>query len=73
MHGFYFNMLFTAHHAKNMLNYEYFIAGQIMHIFLKCTRVGVGKYDEVIKYSAPILSSFLQCFLLNLCNNSDQS
>ena len=39
--------------------------------FLK--RARVGKCDEVIKYSAPMFSSFSQWFAPNLCNNSDQT
>ena len=53
-------MLVTRHHAKHMQNYEYLNWARIMHVFLKRTRV--GKCDEVIKYSAPIFSSFSRCF-----------
>ena len=53
-------MLVTRRHAKHMQNYEYPNWARIMHGFLKRTRI--GKYDEVIKYSAPMFSSFSQWF-----------
>ena len=60
-------MFITRHHVKHMLNYEYLTAALIY-----AWRTRVGKCDQVIKYSATILSSFSQCFM-NLCNNSDQT
>ena len=53
-------MLVTRRHAKHMQNYEYLNWARIMHGFLKRTRV--EKCDEVIKYSAPMVSSFSQLF-----------
>ena len=53
-------MLVTTHHVKHIPNYEYLTSARIMHIF---ESVRVGKFDKVIKYSAPIFSSFLQCFV----------
>ena len=53
-------MLVTGRQAKHMQNYDYLNWALIMHGFLKCTRV--GKCDEIIKYSGPMFSSFLQCF-----------
>ena len=53
-------MLVTRRHAKHMQN-EYLKWARIMHGFLK--RTGIGKCDEVIKYSASIFSSFSQCFV----------
>ena len=53
-------MLVTRCHAKHMQNYEYLNWTRIMHGFLK--RTHEGKCDEVIKYSSPIFSLFLQCF-----------
>ena len=61
-------MLVTGRHAKHMQNYLNW--AQIMHEF--CKRSRVGKCDEVIKYSAQMLSSFRNV-LLNVCNNSDQT
>ena len=52
-------MLVTRRHAKHMQNYEYLKGPESCMVFKK-TRV--GKCDEVIKYSAPMFSSFLQCF-----------
>ena len=46
-------MCATRHHAKHMLNYEYLTAARILHSVL----------GEVIKYIAPIFSSFSQCFV----------
>ena len=43
-----------------MQNYEYLNWANIMHGFIKGTRG--EKCDEVIKYSAPMFSSFTQCF-----------
>ena len=42
-------MFVTRRHAKHVLKYEYL-------------NWAVGKCDEVIKYSAPMFSSFSQCF-----------
>ena len=53
-------MLVTGRHAKHMENYDYLNWARIMHGFLKRTRV--GKCDEITKYSAPMFSSFSQCF-----------
>ena len=53
-------MLVTRLHAKYVQNYEYLNWARIMHVLLKRTRV--GKCDEVIKYSAPMFSSFSQWF-----------
>ena len=53
-------MLATRRHSKHMQNDEYLNWAQIMYVFLKRTRV--GKWDEVIKYGAPVVSSFWQCF-----------
>ena len=53
-------MVVTRRHAKHMQNYEYLNWARIMHGFKKGIRV--GKYDEVIKYSAPMCSSFSQWF-----------
>ena len=50
-----FLMHITTHHAKCMLNYGYLTSARIMHT---C----IGKCDDVVKYSAPIFSSFLHCF-----------
>ena len=55
-------MLVTMHHAKHVLIYEYLTSARTC-IFLKA---GVGKCDEVIKYSAPIFSSFCMFFFVNL-------
>ena len=54
-------MLVTRRHAKHMQNNEYLNWAQIMHGFQKGTRI--GKCDGVIKYSAPMFSLFLQCFV----------
>ena len=54
MHSFYLCF------AKHMLNNENLTSAQIMHIF---ESVRVGKFAEVTKYSAPIFSSFSQCFV----------
>ena len=49
-------MLVTIHHTKDMLNYEFFSSARIMHYFESSS-------DGVLKYSAPIFSSFLQCYV----------
>ena len=54
-------MLVTRCHAKHLQNYEYMNAARIMHVFF-LKRSGVGKCDEVIKYSASMFSSFSQWF-----------
>ena len=53
-------MLVIRSHAKYMQNYEYLNWARIMRGFYK--RARVGKCDAVIKYSAPMFSSFSQCF-----------
>ena len=53
-------MLVTRRHVKHMQNYEYLNWARIMHGFYKRTRV--GKCNVVIKYSAPLFSSFSQWF-----------
>ena len=65
MHGFYLCSL-PGITQSSFFNYEYLTSAN--HALLTC----VGKCEEVIKYSAPIFSSF-SVFLLNLCNNSDQT
>ena len=52
--------MLTGRHAKHIQNYDYLNWVRIMHSFEKHT--SVGKCDEVIKYSAPMFSSFSQIF-----------
>ena len=53
-------MLVIRRHAKHMQNDEYLNWARIMHGFQKRPRV--GNCNEVIKFSAPMFSSFLQWF-----------